>query len=102
MTQNPSTYYHKTHILTHCRDITKNKKKADVLGYNPPQPSADAKARAELQLYSASGPSWPVIGRTSPLTFNLATTRVKDADNRPPLILKNYSYKGQEKIPKTF
>jgi hypothetical protein len=34
----------------------------------PPTPSnARVKERVELYLYSPSGPSWPVIGRTLPL-----------------------------------
>jgi hypothetical protein len=34
----------------------------------PPTPSsAEVKERVELYLYSTSGPSWPVIGRTLPL-----------------------------------
>jgi hypothetical protein len=34
-------------------------------GVNHPTPSsAEVKGRIELYLYSASGPSWPVLGRT--------------------------------------
>ena len=34
-----------------------------------PSPStAEVKGRVELYLYSASGPQWPVLGRTLPLT----------------------------------
>jgi len=29
---------------------------------HPPPPSAEVKERVELYLYSASGPSWPVLG----------------------------------------
>jgi len=29
---------------------------------HPPPPSAEVKERVELNLYSISGPSWPVIG----------------------------------------
>ena len=36
----------------------------------PPTPSsAEVKGRVELYLYSPSGPSWPVLGRTLPLPF---------------------------------
>jgi hypothetical protein len=31
---------------------------------HPPSSSASVKERVELYLYSPSGPSWPVIGRT--------------------------------------
>jgi hypothetical protein len=31
---------------------------------HPPPPSAEVKERAEPYLYSPSGPSWPVLGRT--------------------------------------
>jgi hypothetical protein len=33
---------------------------------HPPSSSAEVKERVELYLYSPSGPSWPVIGRTLP------------------------------------
>ena len=37
-------------------------------GVDHPQPSnADVKERVQLHLYSPSGPSWPVLGRTLPL-----------------------------------
>jgi hypothetical protein len=32
----------------------------------PPPSSAEVKGRVELHLYSPSGPSWPVLGRTLP------------------------------------
>jgi hypothetical protein len=35
--------------------------------YHPPPSSADVKERVKLYLYSLSGPSWPVLGRTLPL-----------------------------------
>ena len=39
-------------------------------GVNHPLPSgAEVKERVELYLYSVSGPSWPVLGRTSPFYF---------------------------------
>jgi hypothetical protein len=45
--------------------------KRPVCGVDPPPPpppsSAEVKERVELYLYS-SGPSWPVLGRTSPFT----------------------------------
>jgi hypothetical protein len=42
---------------------------------HPPTSSAEVKERVELYLYSPSGPSWPVLGRTLilPLTPNLCT-----------------------------
>ena len=36
---------------------------------HPPPSSAEVKERVELYLYSLSGPSWPVLGRTLPLPF---------------------------------
>jgi hypothetical protein len=36
---------------------------------HPPSYSTEVKERVELYLYSTSGPSWPVIGRTLPFTF---------------------------------
>ena len=33
---------------------------------HPPPSSAEVKERVELYLYSPSGPSWPVLGRTLP------------------------------------
>ena len=38
---------------------------------HPPPSSAEVKERVELYLYSASGPSWPVIGWTLPLCLPL-------------------------------
>jgi hypothetical protein len=37
---------------------------------HPPSSSARAKERVEQYLYSPSGPSWPVLGRTLPLPFS--------------------------------
>jgi hypothetical protein len=34
---------------------------------HPPSSSARVKERVELYLYSPSGPSWPILGRTLPL-----------------------------------
>jgi len=34
---------------------------------HPPPSSAEVKEGVELYLYSPSGPSWPVLGRTLPL-----------------------------------
>ena len=31
--------------------------------------AAEVKVRVELYIYSLSGPSWPVLGRTLPFTF---------------------------------
>jgi hypothetical protein len=36
---------------------------------HPPPSSAEVKERVELYVYSPSGPSWPVLGRTLPLVF---------------------------------
>jgi hypothetical protein len=38
---------------------------------HPPSSSARVKERVELYLYSPSGPSWPVLGRTLPFTFRV-------------------------------
>ena len=39
-------------------------------GVNHPNPSSsEVKERVEVNLYSPSGPSWPVLGRTLPFTF---------------------------------
>ena len=45
---------------------------------HPPTPSAEVKEREELCVYSPSGPSWPVLGRTLPL----------------PLFCEQYKYDG--------
>ena len=37
---------------------------------HPPPSSTEVKERVELYLYSPSGPSWPVLGRTLPLQSN--------------------------------
>jgi hypothetical protein len=37
-------------------------------GFDHPPSSAEVKERVELYLYSPSGPSWPVLGRTLPFT----------------------------------
>jgi hypothetical protein len=37
---------------------------------HPPQSNTEVKERVELHLYSPSGPSWPVLGRTLPC-FNM-------------------------------
>jgi hypothetical protein len=36
---------------------------------HPPPSSAEVKERVKLYLYSPSGPSWPVLGRTLPFFF---------------------------------
>jgi hypothetical protein len=36
---------------------------------HPPPSSAEVKERVELYLYSPSGPSWLVLGRTLPLLY---------------------------------
>ena len=44
--------------------------KRPVRGVEHPSPySAEVKERVELYLYSPSGSSWPVIGRTLPLSY---------------------------------
>jgi len=43
---------------------------------DPPLSSAEAKERVEVYLYSLSGPSWPVPGRTLTFTFTF-TIRAK-------------------------
>jgi hypothetical protein len=40
---------------------------------HPPSSSARVKERVELYLYSPSGPSWPVLGKTLTLPFCLNT-----------------------------
>jgi hypothetical protein len=45
-------------------------------GVNHPHPSsAEVKERVELYLYSLSGPSWPVLGRTLPYQIFRAGVR---------------------------
>jgi hypothetical protein len=51
---------------------------------HPPPSSAEVKERVDLYLYSPSGSSWPVIGRTLPFTVELVNahnqgTRVEAA-----------------------
>jgi len=36
---------------------------------HPPSSTAEVKVRVELQLYSPSGPLWPVLGRALPLSL---------------------------------
>jgi len=36
----------------------------------PPTPSAEVKERVKIYLYSPSGSSWPVLGRTLPLPMH--------------------------------
>jgi hypothetical protein len=40
---------------------------------HPPSSIAEVKERVQLYLYSSSGPSWPVLGRTLPLPLPLST-----------------------------
>jgi hypothetical protein len=42
---------------------------------HPPLSSARVKERVELYLYSPSGSSWPVLGRTLPLIYVTVKTR---------------------------
>jgi hypothetical protein len=44
---------------------------------HPPSSSIRVKERVELYLYSPSGPSWPVLGRTLPLP--LLSRKVADS-----------------------
>ena len=37
---------------------------------HPPPSSAEVEGRVELYIYSPSGPSWPVLGRTLPLPLH--------------------------------
>ena len=39
---------------------------------HPPPSSAEVKGRVELYIYSPSGPSWAVLGRTLPLPLSYA------------------------------
>ena len=55
---------------------------------HPPPFSAKVKEGVELDLYSPSAPSWPVLGWTLPLTFT-------DHDYRPPSSL---GMKTEEKL----
>jgi hypothetical protein len=50
---------------------------------HPPSSSAEVKERVELYLYSPSGPSWPVLGRTLPCLFTcwLNSTKVNNNYN---------------------
>jgi hypothetical protein len=41
---------------------------------HPPPSSAEVKEIVELYLYSPSGPSWPVLGRTLPFTNDVSCT----------------------------
>ena len=50
---------------------------------HPPQSSAEVQGRVELYFYSPSGPSWPVIGWTLPLSLSLHTTLLLSVDPRP-------------------
>jgi hypothetical protein len=47
------------------------------VGYRPPC-SAEVKERVELYLFSRSGPSWPVLGRTSLCTVLWHVARLGD------------------------
>jgi hypothetical protein len=53
---------------------------------HPPPSSAEVKERAEPYLYSPSGPSWPVVGRTLPLyvIYKCGTGRI--SQNLGPLV----------------
>ena len=43
---------------------------------HPPPYSAVVKERVELDLYTLSGPSWPVLGRPLPFTFMCSRSRI--------------------------
>jgi hypothetical protein len=43
---------------------------------HPPSSSSRVKERVELYLYSSSGPSWPVVGRTLPFFTFIARVEV--------------------------
>ena len=57
---------------------------------HPPRTSAEIKERVELCIYSLSGSSWPVLGRTSPFTFYVHVIATADFDrlafSQPDLI----------------
>jgi hypothetical protein len=44
---------------------------------HPHASSAEVKERVELFLYSTSGPSWPVIGRTVPLPLRSYAVKMR-------------------------
>ena len=46
---------------------------------HPPPSNVEVKERVELYLYSPSGPSWPVLGRTLPLLYH--PNREVDVEN---------------------
>jgi hypothetical protein len=55
---------------------------------HPPPSSAEVKEKAELYLYSPSGPSWPVIGRT--FTFTFTTINTQTSSCKVPIILVRF------------
>jgi len=68
----------------------------------PPTPSStEVKERAELYLYSTSGPSWPVTGCTSPFTFTLVTRYLKSILQASCYFLPTKcTYPSQHPLPK--
>ena len=74
-------------------------------GVNYPLPSStDVKERVELYLYSPSGPSWTVLGRTLPLPFNIRWVRVVSVTPRPPYLerVPRYPLDGPQNGPECF
>jgi hypothetical protein len=62
---------------------------------HPPPSSTEVKERVELYLYSPSGLSWPVVGRTLPLLYtrrvdlHILCARGKFGCNIPDLVADN-------------
>jgi hypothetical protein len=59
-----------------CRDSFPGVKRPGRGVDHPPSSSARVKERVELYLYSPSGPSWPVIGRTLPYMERIRSSPV--------------------------
>jgi hypothetical protein len=57
---------------------------------HPPSSSAEVKERVELYLYSPSGLSWPVLGRTLPLPLFITTVTVSSRSAHVPLYLNPF------------
>jgi hypothetical protein len=68
---------------------------------HPTPSSAEVKERVKLYLYSTSGPSWPVIGWTSHLTFTHPFVNLMLHKNGFSSTLKNveYAYRSNRPCP---